>query len=214
VLAPAGMQLDPKVNRAKFDRELQRLVEQQSALQGRGIFLQGQPAFPIIELLFVPRHFLQVVGRPTQAGAILLPPGTVVQVEIPSIAARAFKARFDLTDYDLRAPSLEFRDPWTDDVLQYAPMFKAIEYEKVRGLHLVLLDDHPKTHRPFLCVRGVREYHEHPQHSGDDWLLYREGFSVFSVVMTLWRVSIDLIHPRLVPQPTGLQIQWAADEKA
>jgi hypothetical protein len=26
---------------------------------------------------------------------------------------------------------------------------------------------------PFLCVPGVREYHEHPAHSGDVWLLHR-----------------------------------------
>lgn len=26
---------------------------------------------------------------------------------------------------------------------------------------------------PFLCVRGVREYHRHPAHTGDGWLLHR-----------------------------------------
>lgn len=26
---------------------------------------------------------------------------------------------------------------------------------------------------PFLCMRGVREYHRHPGHTGDAWLLYR-----------------------------------------
>lgn len=26
---------------------------------------------------------------------------------------------------------------------------------------------------PFLCLAGVREYHEHPAHSGDSWLLHR-----------------------------------------
>ncbi len=28
---------------------------------------------------------------------------------------------------------------------------------------------------PFLCVAGVREYHEHPAHSGDQWELYRSS---------------------------------------
>ena len=26
---------------------------------------------------------------------------------------------------------------------------------------------------PFLCIAGVREYHDHPAHSGDDWELHR-----------------------------------------
>ena len=26
---------------------------------------------------------------------------------------------------------------------------------------------------PFLCIRGVREYHRHPAHTGDAWLLHR-----------------------------------------
>ncbi len=26
---------------------------------------------------------------------------------------------------------------------------------------------------PFLCIAGVREYHEHPAHTGDSWQLHR-----------------------------------------
>lgn len=26
---------------------------------------------------------------------------------------------------------------------------------------------------PFLCIPGIREYHNHPSHSGDSWLLHR-----------------------------------------
>lgn len=133
--------------------------------------------------------------------------------EVPSLAARAFKAHFDLSDYDLCAPSLEFRDPWTDALLPYATMFRALEYEQKRKAHVVLLDDHPTTHKPFLCLRGVREYHEHPQHSGDEWLLYRSQMSLFSIAMSLWRVSVDLIRPTLIPQPVGWQVQWNAEEK-
>jgi hypothetical protein len=135
-------------------------------------------------------------------------------VETPSLSARAFKARFDLIDYDLRAPSLEFHDPWTDEPLSYSTMFRALEYEEKRRAHHVLLDHHPNTHKPFLCLRGVREYHEHPQHSGDEWLLYRTQMSLFSIIMSLWRVSVDLVHPMLViPQTGAPQVQWNAEEK-
>ena len=135
-------------------------------------------------------------------------------VETPSLSARAFKARFDLTDYDLRAPSLEFHDPWTDQLLSYNTMFRAFEFEKERRAHVVLLDNHPNTHKPFLCLRGIREYHEHPQHSGDEWLLYRAQMGFFSIIMSLWRVSVDLVRPMLVvPQAGALQVQWNAEEK-
>lgn len=208
--------LDPKVSRLKFEREIGRLAEQRLALQHRGIFVLGSPTFPTIELLFVPRHPLQVAFALPQPGRIVLPQGAVAMAatEVPSLSARAFKARFDLTDYDLLAPSLEFRDPWTDGLLSYDTMFRALEYEKQRGAHVVLLGDHPSTHKPFLCLRGIREYHEHPQHSGDDWLLYRTQMSLFSIAMSLWRVSVDLIHPALIPQAAGYQVQWNAEEKA
>ena len=205
--------VDPEVSRLKFEREINRLAEQRSALQSRGIFVIGSSTYPIVELLFVPRHPLQVAVAAPQSGGIILPQGAMAVVELPSLSARAFKARFDLTDYDLRAPSLEFRDYWTDNLLPYDTMFRALEYEKERKAHAVLLNDHPITHKPFLCLRGIREYHEHPQHSGDDWLLYRNQMSLFSISMSLWRTSVDLVHPMLIPQPSGLQVQWNAEEK-
>ena len=207
------MRVDPNVCRLKYARERHRLSEQVSVLESRGIFVLPSTTYPHIDLVFVPRHSLRVALPATQRGAIVLPQGTMLAMEVPSLAAKAFKARFDLTDYDLRAPSVDFRDVWTDEPLQYPSMFRALEFEQTRKAHEVLLVDHPSTHRPFLCLRGVREYHEHPQHSGDDWLLYRNEMSVFSVAMSLWRVSIGLVHSQVIMQPNGLQILWNADEK-
>jgi hypothetical protein len=207
---------DPEVSRLKFEREIRRLVEQRTDLQARGIFLLGAPSYPIVELLFVPRAPLKVAFTAQAAGPIVLPTGMVAMAlaEVPSLSARAFKARFDLTDYDLRAPSLQFWDHWTDKPLVYSTMFRAFEFERQRLAHIVLLDDHPTFHRPFLCLRGIREYHEHPQHSGDDWLLYRTHMNLFSAVMSVWRAAIDIVTPVLVPQPTGIQVNWNAEAKA
>ena len=213
------MRIDPRVNRIKYDREIARLADQRIILESRGIFVLSSTSFPRVDLLFVPRHPLRI--------ALPLPPGTpsppqvpagataMMMVEVPSLAERAFKAHFDLTDYDLSAPSLEFRDPWNDSLLPYATMFRALEFEAQRKAHLVLLADHPTTHKPFLCLRGIKEYHEHPQHSGDDWMLYRETMSLFSIVMSLWRVSIDLIHAQIVTQANApqVQVQYTAEEK-
>lgn len=205
--------VDLNVSRLKYERELTRLREQQSILHARGIFIVGSPTFPVIDLAVVPHHSLQVAVPAPQAGAIILPQGTIMAAKVFSLSARAFKARFDLSDYDLRAPSLEFRDLWTDALLPYASMFRALEFEQQRRAHVVLLDGHPNTGRPFLCLRGIREYHEHPQHSGDEWLLYRTEMSLFTIVMSMWRACVDLVHPVLAPQPGGLQLQWNAEEK-
>jgi hypothetical protein len=208
------MRLDPTVSRKKYDQALDRLHDQRASLESRAVFILGTSTYPHIDVFFGARHPLRVALPATQTAAgIVLPPNTQLLAEVPSLAARCFKARFDLSDYDLRAPSVDFRDPWTDELLQYPTMFRAIEFEQERKAHVVLLDDHPITHKPFLCLRGIREYHEHPQHSGDDWLLYRDSMSMFSIIVSIWRVSVDLIHAHLAMQPTGIQVQWVSDEK-
>lgn len=207
--------VDPAVSALKFERELLRLRDQSASLQARGIFLLGAPTYPTVELAYVPRRALQVGVPAPRPGTIVLPTGTMAMAvaSVPVLAARAFKARFDLTDYDLRAPSVEFRDLWTDELLIFNNMFRAHEYQRERQAHNVLLDDHPLTHKPFLCLRGFREYHEHPQHSGDEWLLYRNDQSLFTAVMALWRASIDIAQPMLFMHATGLQINWNAEPK-
>jgi hypothetical protein len=208
------MHLDPAVTRLKYDREVSRLREQQGTLEKRGVFLLQLAEFPVVELLFVPRHPLRLMAPRAQSGPILLPQIAMAVIELPNLAARGFKARFNLSDYDVRPPSIEFRDPWTDSLLEYPTMFRALEYEKDRKAHVVLLGDHPATHKPFLCLRGVREYHEHPQHSGDDWFLYRGRITLFTLIMSLWRVSLDLVHAQLTLHPNGqLQTIWVAEEK-
>jgi putative metal binding uncharacterized protein len=42
--------------------------------------------------------------------------------------------------------------------------------------------------KPFLCMRGVREYHDHPFHSNDPWLAHRG-----TGVGTLYHI-LDVIH--------------------
>lgn len=207
------MLLDPAVSRRKFDRELSVLRERRDILESRGIFLLNSSAYPVLDFAFVPKHPLKAVIPVNQQGGLFLPPGARAAVDIPSLAGIAFKAHFDLTSYDLVPPSLEFRDLWTDGVLQYNVMFRALQYDPHRKAHVVLLDDHPITHKPFLCVRGIREYHEHPQHSGDQWLLYRENMNMFSIALSLWRVALDLVHPVLILQENGIQLQWNAEEK-
>jgi len=210
------MRLNAEVNRLKYEREIGRLAEQRVTLEELGIFALNS-VFPHVELFYAPRHPLRLLLPATSTGSVPLPPNSMVALDVPSLAGRGFKARFDLSDYDMIAPSLEFLDPWTNVPLAYETMFRALEFEKQRGAHVVLLPDHPITHKPFLCLRGIREYHEHPQHSGDDWFLYRDTISLFSMVMSLWRVTLDIVRPQIILQLNGgqpqIQIQWAAEGK-
>jgi hypothetical protein len=207
------MRLDPAVNRFKYDRELARLKEQRLELEKRGVLLMSSSVYPVLDLLFVPRNLLRAIVPVSQQGALFLPAGSRAAIEVPGVSARSFKARFDLSSYDLDAPGLEFRDPWTDEPLQYNTMLRALQFDQQRKGQIVLLDDHPITHKPFLCLRGIREYHSHPQHSGDEWLLYRESVNLFSIIMSLWRVAIDIPRPMLIVQENGAQVQWIGEEK-
>ena len=206
------MQVDSEVTRRKFDDEVRRLVGQRSELEARGILLLHSTQYPVVELLFVPRHKLRIPVATPPPG-FNIPPGATFAVEIPSLAVRAFKAHFDLTDFDLRAPSLEFRDAWTDELLVIGQMSPALDFDSERKLYPVLLLDHPITHKPFLCMRGIREYHEHPQHTGDEWLLYRNDMNLFSIVMMVWRVTIDLVHPQLAFSPNAVGVQFVGEAK-
>jgi hypothetical protein len=48
---------------------------------------------------------------------------------------------------------------------------------------------HPATHRPFVCMRGAREYHTHPSHVGDPWEAVKgtDAYSLGGILTQLWR---------------------------
>lgn len=56
---------------------------------------------------------------------------------------------------------------------------------------------------PFLCIAGVRAYHEHPAHTGDSWWLYRgtgRG-TLHQIVQMLWTYgSKNIVQPLLQSQ--------------
>lgn len=47
---------------------------------------------------------------------------------------------------------------------------------------------HPATGRPFVCMRGAREYHTHPSHVGDPWesLKSSSTYSLGGILTQLW----------------------------
>lgn len=205
------MRVDPAVARAKFAREVARLEQQRDVLRSWGAWVV-QTAYPTVDVVFVPRKPMKLTAPIPQMSIIVPAVPSLATREIPVLAARAFGVRVALDDFDQRAPSVTFRDPWSWDYLapDRIPLGQTIDEHGKN--QLVVLNDHPETRRPFLCIRGTREYHEHPQHTGDEWALYRGHIGLFSVLTTVWRTCVELARPNLILLGPGqLQLQWEAE---
>jgi hypothetical protein len=105
------------------------------------------------------------------------------------LPAAVCTVRLAYDNYDLQPPSLTFIDLFTRQPTR--PHVRAI-LGTPEGPRDVLIDGHPLTGQPFLCLPGVREYHVHPQHTGDDWLLHREtrAGSLWTVCDRIWRLMV------------------------
>jgi hypothetical protein len=178
--------VDPEVTRRKFERELELWSEQDTVYRRRGWLMLGQHELSV-DIGFLGR--LPVGGQP-----------------IPAMSACV---RIDFTNYDLQPPSVEFIDPLTGEYA--SPPVQALvgTAEDPRDL---VVHSHPETNRPFFCVPGIREYHNHPQHSGDSWLLHRQSGEgrLATICDRIWRsMARNLIGIQVNVQtlPGQLQIQ-------
>jgi hypothetical protein len=66
--------------------------------------------------------------------------------------------------------------------------------------HQPLLQDYGPDEIPFLCLPGVREYHEHPGHSGDAWELHRRNGAGSLVRL------VDVVRTYAVDPVAGWQV--------
>ncbi len=158
--------VDPRVSRAKFDREIAEYHDLGSDYRRRG-WLLVRAEFPWI---------LVVLAAPQ-----LKPPAIVTGVA------------FDYTNYDMRPPSVRLVDPFTGNPYKAKELpthlKRSVESAgpPIPGLQLPLgaearfvaqqplMQWYGPDDTPFLCIAGVREYHDHPGHSGDAWELHRRS---------------------------------------
>jgi hypothetical protein len=196
--------VDETVSRAKFEREVAQFREHEVAHRRRGCFLLDA-TFPQVLMAF--------------AAPRLKPAAMVGAVVI------------DFTNYDLQPPSVTFVDPFTREPLRAAEMTMAmvrrppmpgVPPEMFEGLFasgqiqpVAMIAWHGPNERPFLCLPGVREYHEHPAHTGDSWLLHRGsgGGSLHFLVeqiLTYGVNPIDQWQVELRQTVTGFAIQAAS----
>lgn len=178
--------VDPEVTRLKLERELELWRENEQTYRKRGWILLGRRE------LAVDIGFL---GR--------LPVGGL---QVPAMTACV---RIAFTDFDLVPPSVEFIDPFTGEYA--SPPVQAL-VDTDEGPRDLVVHSHPDTNRPFFCVPGIRQYHEHPQHSGDSWLLHRssgEG-SLATICDRIWRAmarNLLGVHVELQTLPGQLKLQ-------
>ncbi len=158
--ASVELLVDPAVSASKFEAEVSAFRGLERMHSKRGTWLV-RAEFPVVFLVFAAPN-----AKP--------------------VRMLAFGAVIDFSNYDLWAPSVRIVDPITEmpytggemppqaQLLRRVPKAAAVggvpggEFEI--GKFMVWQEP---AETPFLCHPGVREYHGHPAHSGDDWLLHR-----------------------------------------
>lgn len=169
--------VDPAVSRAKFERELALYRELEDEHIRRGFWLV-RASFPEVFVVFGVPH--------------LTPP------------AVAFAATLDFTNYDLWPPAVRLVDPFTRVPYKASELptplpqradtpqvfTEALQQLAAAGIQLEVPPFSQNLMQvygddvPFVCMRGVREYHQHPGHSGDAWLRYRgSGYGTLNYIL-------------------------------
>ena len=171
--------MEPEVSLIKFTEEISEFHKIIDEWRKKGVFLILED-YPIVEFLFTTPKL-----RPS---------------------AIAFAVRIDFTNYDIEPPSLKFICPFTKKILtrqEILAKFPQIKMpDKVDPTIPIqnqiqsqdLLQNH-QNEPPFFCIAGIKEYHDHPAHTGDSWLLHRtkgEGRLGF-ILDQLYNHSIAII---------------------
>jgi hypothetical protein len=83
-------------------------------------------------------------------------------------------------DWNERPPSVQFLD-WEGRPLTVIQRDPAGVFNN---------SPHPNTGRPFVCMRGAREYHTRPSHIADAWETSRgnDKFKLGGILTQLWHV--------------------------
>ena len=185
---------DPEVSRSKFDAEIADFRDLSSEYRSRGWFLI-EANFPIAEVL---------IGVP--------------QIN-PSVVLTA--VRFDFSNYDAQPPSVQLVNAYSGQAYRFnelptllnrsvpvpfqaAPGMPPGMAMQMKALQ-PLMQAHDPNDIPFLCVAGVREYHDHPGHSGDLWELHRASGAgrlvrILDIIHKYGAAPIREFQVNLVPQ--------------
>lgn len=166
--------IDPEISKSKFDYELQTFLKVQDTQRQRGILLL-KAGFPNAYFAF---------------GVPGLNPCPII-----------FAVKINFDNYDLEPLSVQFIHPFTFEPLKLLDVsthfYRNIGQDGSPTLQALLQEEPSPESLPFLCIPGVREYHNHPAHTGDSWLLHRkvagEG-SLGFIIEKLFHYGISSIN--------------------
>ena len=90
-------------------------------------------------------------------------------------SGRKIEFRFNCEDWDELPPSLTLHDPAIGQEIPWKHWPQGV---------WSVLECHPVTRKPFLCLIGIREYHSHNRHLGDLWENYRplSSYGLLSII--------------------------------
>ena len=191
-MVSTGVQyVDPVVSQAKFDQELADYHECGADYRARGWFLVKAEW---------PQAVILLASNKTS------PPTIVTAVQ------------FDYSNYDAEPPSVRLVDPFSGRPLLNKELPLRL-HRKIPGPEMVMPDGnkmqinqaeelmqaHSPDELPFLCIPGVKEYHDHPGHTGDPWELHRSAGAgrLVRLVEVIARYGLEMVtgfNVNLVPQ--------------
>lgn len=190
---------EPEVSRKKFEDELTEFRRIENDWRKKGVVCV-KTNFPVFHFIFIAHH---------------IQPSTV-----------AFAVEIDFTNYDVQPPSIVFINPFSGEPITIREMnnvsfFQVIkqeiqfagmqipgaqaakpQFQQVNAILMIGLNE-----RPFLCIPGVREYHDHPAHTNNPWLNYRtkgEGKLLF---------LLDQLYNHCIPYITGFNVNFTFNIK-
>ncbi|MDE0231637.1 MAG: hypothetical protein OXI56_11575 [bacterium] len=185
--------VDPAVSRVKFDREIAEYFSNEVHYRSRGWFVV-KADWPVVDVVM--------------ASSKTNPPTIVTAVQ------------FDYTNYDAAPPSVRLIDPFSGRILLSKELPTRLP-RTVPGPETVLpggvkaqmntvqelMQAHSPEAIPFLCIAGVKEYHDHPGHSGDPWELHRSagGGRLVRLLEAISKYGLEPVtglSVNLVPQVT------------
>ena len=204
---PRSQVIDPAVSRAKFGREVEALRRHEAEYRSQGWFLLSAEYPEVFLVLTAP----QLRPSPVLFGVVINfvnydvdPPSVVLVNPWTREALRARELLSPLPRVVERpaapAPAPEEADAAlvalgsegvadSDDAAQAAqspePLAQPAPQQPLQIDVGNLMQWWTLDSIPFLCMRGVREYHRHPAHTGDAWLLHRgRGEGALSAILS------------------------------
>jgi hypothetical protein len=176
-----------EISRSKFVSEVEEFYKIQDIWRSKGVICL-KAEFPTAQFVFV-----------------------APSIKPPAVA---FAVSIDFTNYDVEPPSIVFINPFSGVPIKRKELggLQFIQHKmttiNVNGQSLQaqqpqdLLVGQPEEY-PFLCLPGVREYHNHPQHSGDPWLLHRNAGGEGTLGFLLTK-----LHEHCIPFIRSYHIQF------